>query len=205
MTLVVGVTGGIGSGKSFVTERLEALEIDVVDADVISRKIVEPGETALKEITNHFGKDILLSDGNLDRRKLRNIIFREEKEKIWLEALTHPLIEKEITEQIYSASSEYIILSSALLLESQQSNLVDVIVVVDAPKSQQITRTISRDKSTEYLVKKIIKSQFSRKERLSKADIILDNSNSKKSLDAKIIELHKELLIRAKHHNIKKF
>jgi len=198
MNLIVGITGGIGCGKSSVTDRLKTLKIDIVDADIIARKIVEPGELALEEIVEHFGRKILLPDGRLDRAQLRVIVFSAEEEKYWLETLTHPLIEKEIQTQISSSNSAYVVLSSALLLESRQRDLVDLTVVVDIPETLQVARTILRDKNSEDLVKKIIKSQLERNERLSRADIIIDNSYSLDNLNTEIQKLHQDLIKQAK-------
>ena len=124
MALIVGITGGIGSGKSAVTERFQQLGITVVDADVAARVIVEAGKPALTAIAEHFGQDILQGDGTLDRAALRQRIFADDDERRWLEQLTHPLIGQEIMDQIAAATSPYTILSSPLLLETSQKALV---------------------------------------------------------------------------------
>ena len=193
MNMVVGITGGIGCGKSSFTDQLKKLNVNIVDADIIARKIVEPGKFALKRIVEHFGDEILLSDGSLDRAKLRVIIFSEKEKKDWLEELIHPLINDEIRAQIKSANSKYVVLSSALLLETRQKDLVDIVVVVDIPETLQIERTTLRDKNSSELVKKIIDSQIKRDERLSRADIIIDNSDSLDELSPKIKKLHSDL------------
>ena len=193
MNMVVGITGGIGCGKSSVTDQLKRLNVDIIDADIIAREIVEPGKFALKKIVEHFGEEVLLPDGSLDRAKLRVIIFSEKEKKNWLEDLLHPLIKDEIRTQIKSASSEYVVLSSALLLETGQKSLVDMVVVVDIPETLQIERTTLRDSNSSELVKKIIDSQLKRDERLSRADIVIDNSNSLDELSSKIKKLHADL------------
>ena len=193
MNMVVGITGGIGCGKSSVTDQLKRLNVDIIDADIIAREIVEPGKFALRKIVEHFGEEVLLPDGSLDRAKLRVIIFSEKEKKDWLEDLLHPLIRDEIRTQIKSASSEYVVLSSALLLETGQKNLVDMVVVVDIPETLQIERTTLRDSNSSELVKKIINSQLKRDERLSRADIVIDNSNSLDELSSKIKKLHGDL------------
>ena len=193
MNMVVGITGGIGCGKSSATDLLKKLNVDIVDADIIARKIVEPGKFALKKIVDYFGAEILLPDGSLDRAQLRVIIFSEKEKKDWLEELIHPLIKDEIRVQIKSASSKYVVLSSALLLETRQKDLVDIVVVVDIPEILQIERTTLRDRNSSELVKKIIDSQIKRDERLSKADIVIDNSDSLDKLKLKIKELHSDL------------
>ena len=193
MNMVVGITGGIGCGKSSVTDLLKKLNVDIVDADIIARKIVEPGKFALKKIVEHFGTEILLPNGSLDRAQLRVIIFSEKEKKDWLEELLHPLIKDEIRAQIKLASSKYVVLSSALLLETRQKDLVDIVVVVDIPETLQIERTTLRDGNSSELVKKIIDSQLKRDERLSRADIVIDNSGSLDKLKLKLKELHSDL------------
>ena len=193
MNMVVGITGGIGCGKSSVTDLLKKLNVDIVDADIIARKIVEPGKFALKKIVEYFGTEILLPDGSLDRAQLRVIIFSEKEKKDWLEELLHPLIKDEIRAQIKLANSKYVVLSSALLLETRQKDLVDIVVVVDIPETLQIERTALRDGNSSELVKKIIDSQLKRDERLSRADIVIDNSGSLDELKLKLKELHSDL------------
>jgi len=200
MTLVVGVTGGIGSGKSAVTARFERLGITVVDADVVARIIVEPGKPALAAIAGHFGADILQADGTLDRAALRARVFADEADRHWLEQLTHPLIGQEIVDQLGAARSPYVILSSPLLVETSQKALVDCIVVVDVPEALQLQRTMQRDGNDEAQVKRIMAAQSARAARLERADIVIDNSRSLEELDQTVAELHKEFLQRAEQH-----
>ena len=193
MNMVVGITGGIGCGKSSVTDLLKKLDVDIVDADIIAREVVEPGKFALKKIVEYFGTEILLADGSLNRAQLRVIIFSEKEKKDWLEKLMHPLINDEIRAQIKSATTKYVVLSSALLLETRQKDLVDIVVVVDIPETLQIERTTLRDRNSSELVKKIIDSQLKRDERLSRADIVIDNSDSLDKLKLEIKKLHSDL------------
>ncbi|GAB5453340.1 MAG: dephospho-CoA kinase [Halioglobus sp.] len=197
MSLVVGITGGIGSGKSAVTSRFEALGITVVDADLASRVIVEPGKPALEAIAQHFGADILLPDGCLDRAALRSRVFADEQERLWLEQLTHPLIGQEILDQLAASTSAYTILSSPLLLETSQKALSDCVVVVDVPEAVQLERTMARDSNDEAQVRRIMAAQMPRQERLQRADIVIDNSGSMAKLDTVVAELHVEFLQRA--------
>lgn len=197
MTLIVGVTGGIGSGKSAVTRRLEERGITVVDADLASRIVVEPGRPALAAIAEHFGADILLSDGSLDRAALRKEVFADETQRRWLEALTHPLIAQEILDQLQASTSIYTVLSSPLLLETTQKTLVDTVVVVDVPEAVQVERTMARDDNDEAQVRRIIAAQIAREDRLALADIVIDNSGTLESLDEKVDELHATLLAQA--------
>ncbi len=197
MKLVVGITGGIGSGKSAVTERFERLGITVVDADLAARVVVEPGRPALAAIAEHFGQGILQPDGTLDRAALRQRVFADPGEREWLEQLTHPLIGEEILDQLTEASSPYVILSSPLLLETSQKSHAEIVVVVDVPEEVQLERTMARDDNDEAQVRRIMAAQMQRQERLEKADIILDNSKPLAELDGIVAELHKEFLARA--------
>ncbi|OUS31665.1 dephospho-CoA kinase [Gammaproteobacteria bacterium 45_16_T64] len=192
--LVIGITGGIGSGKTAVTNRFQHHGITVVDADLASRIIVEPGRPALLEIEKHFGKGTLLNDGSLDRRALRDIVFNDPNERKWLEKLTHPLIGQEIITQIQASQSPYTILVSPLLLESAQHKMAQRILVVDAPVEVQVERTVIRDKATEDGVKAIIKVQMERELRLSKADDIIINDKTLDDLYNKVDTLHKDYI-----------
>ena len=197
MAFIVGVTGGIGSGKSAVTERFANMGITVVDADLAARVIVAPGRPALDAIAEHFGRDILQRDGTLDRAALRQRVFANERERQWLEQLTHPLIGQEILDQIATSRSPYTILSSPLLLETSQKDLTDCVVVVDVPEAVQLQRTMQRDANDEDQVRRIMAAQMPRDDRLQLADIVIDNSRSLAQLDEVVAELHKEFLLRA--------
>jgi dephospho-CoA kinase len=197
MTLIVGITGGIGSGKSAATARFEALGITVVDADLASRVIVEPGRPALGEIAAHFGAEVLLADGALDRAALRTKVFNDPSERQWLEQLTHPLIGAEIAAQLAASSSAYTLLSSPLLFETSQRELCDLNVVVDVAEAVQLARTMARDNNDEAQVRRIMAAQLSREQRLSQADYVLDNSGTLAQLLTAVDELHAELLARS--------
>ncbi len=196
-SLVVGITGGIGSGKSAATRRFEELGITVVDADLASRVIVQPGRPALAEIAAHFGNDILLPDGSLDRAALRRRVFEDPSERLWLEQLTHPLIGQEIHDQLAASTSPYTLLSSPLLLETSQGDLADLVVVVDVSESVQLQRTMARDNNDEQQVRNIMAAQMQRDERLARADYIIDNSGSLKALERQVDQLHEHFLSRA--------
>jgi len=169
----------------------------VVDADVVARLIVEPGTPALAAIATHFGNAILQPDGSLDRAALRSRVFSNDDDRRWLEQLTHPLIGQEILEQISASRSPYTILSSPLLLDTDQKALVDFVVVVDVPETTQVQRTMQRDGNDEAQVRRIMAAQLSRADRLERADIVIDNSRSLEELDSQVDELHKEFLLRA--------
>jgi len=191
---VVGVTGGIGSGKTAVTNAFAALGINIVDADLASRVVVEPGTPALTEIARHFGAEILLQDGKLDRAALRRLIFSDPGQKRWLEQLLHPLIGAEIRRQIAASSSAYTIFVSPLLIEAGQRQFCDRILVVDVPESLQLQRTMTRDNNDADQVKRIMASQASRAQRLERADDVLENTGTLAELDARIAQLHNHYL-----------
>lgn len=194
---VVGLTGGIGSGKSAVSRVFETLGVPVIDADIVAREVVEPGQPALAAISNRFGDDILLADGALDRARLRQIVFDTPKQRDWLEQLLHPLIRERILSQLESADAEYTILSSPLLLETDQHLLVNHILVVDVPTETQIARTTIRDDNTAAQVKAIIAAQMDRDERRGRADDLIDNSGSEADLQVIVEQLHQTLLTKA--------
>ncbi|MEX0740125.1 MAG: dephospho-CoA kinase [Pseudohongiella sp.] len=191
---VVGITGGIGSGKTAATDAFAALGITVVDADLVSRDVVRPGTPALTEIARHLGKEFLLADGNLDRRALRELIFRDPATKKWLEALLHPLIRQEIIMQLQHSKSPYTLLSSPLLLETDQQTLCNRVLVIDAPESLQLERTMARDNSSADTIKAIMASQFNRQQRLDKADDIIVNDGDLTALQSAVQTLHKTYL-----------
>lgn len=191
---VVGITGGIGSGKSAVSDRLAEKNIPVIDADIVAREVVMPGKPALAAIVKRFGSDILLEDGSLNRARLRTIVFASEKERNWLEQLLHPQIRDSILEKLETLSADYAVLSSPLLLETDQHLLVNHIVVVDTTEELQIARTTVRDNNSEEQVRAIIAAQMPREERLSKADTVLQNTGDRTELDATVATLHKKLL-----------
>ena len=195
--LVVGITGGIGSGKSAVTDYLETLGITVVDADKVARVVVEPGTSGLAAITEHFGMDVLLANGGLDRAALRKIVFDNHNERKVLEEITHPRIRDEIIRQLSEASSPYVVLSSPLLLESGQNTLADYVVVVDVPEEVQLKRTMARDDNSEALAKQIMAAQLDRQTRLSRADASIMNDTSLQELYERVEALHEDLLLRA--------
>jgi dephospho-CoA kinase len=200
MKFVVGVTGGIGSGKSAVTAHLENLGIDVVDADLVARVVVEPGQPALAAIAEHFGSHILQHDGTLDRAALRKIVFEDSAARAWLESVTHPAIRQEIESQLRGATSAYVVLSSPLLLEAKQHSFVNHVVVVDVTEDLQIERTTVRDNNNAALVRKIMSAQLPRAERVNRADEVIDNSGSLSDLKFQTNALHERLMDLAQKH-----
>jgi dephospho-CoA kinase len=176
--LVIGLTGGIGSGKTTITNYFGELGIEIIDADIIAREVVAVNSPALKAIAHHFGNDYLLADGQLNRALLRSRIFSNEADKQWLNNLLHPLIRNNIVEQTKEAKSEYCILVAPLLIENNLLELVDRVLIVDVSETTQISRTLLRDNSSEQEIKAIIASQTNRTARVNAADDIINNDNS---------------------------
>ena len=193
-SLIIGLTGGIGSGKSTVAEAFRQLGIETVDADQASRTVVEPGMPALAAISAQFGSQIIQADGSLDRAALRQIIFTDPAQKLWLESLLHPLIRDWIIEQLKAATSPYVILESPLLFETDQHQLVHKTVLVDLPEALQIERACARDGNQADQIQRIIDAQMPREEKLSRADIVLDNSAPLDTLAARVTAVHQTLL-----------
>ena len=187
---ILGLTGGIGSGKSAVAQHFVDLGVHLVDADHAARWVVEPGRPALDKIVEHFGGDVLQADGQLDRSALRARIFADSDERRWLEALLHPLIGQEIMAYLARAESPYAILVSPLLIESGQHRLTQRVLLVDAPEQLQIQRTIARDQSSAEQVQAILKAQASRSERLQHAHDVLVNDRDLHWLEAEVERLH---------------
>lgn len=187
---ILGLTGGIGSGKSAVAEYFIAQGVHLVDADHAARWVVEPGRPALGKIVEHFGSNILDADGQLDRSALRARIFANAEDRRWLEALLHPLIGQEIMQSLARAESPYAILVSPLLVESGQHKLTQRVLVVDAPEQLQVQRTIARDQTSVEQVQAILKAQASREERLKHAHDVLTNDRDLHWLQSEVERLH---------------
>jgi dephospho-CoA kinase len=174
---IIGLTGGIGSGKTTVSNIFADLAVDIIDADIVARKVVEPGSAALSTIANHFGAEYINAQQQLDRVKLRTRIFSHPQDKQWLNSLLHPLIRQEMLNQLANAESDYCILVAPLLLENGLNKLVSRVLVVDIDEASQVTRTLARDPSSKAEIQRIIASQMPRNERLSFADDVIDNQN----------------------------
>lgn len=195
---IVGLTGGIGSGKSTVAKAFSQLGISSVDADQASRAVVEPGMPALASIANHFANtNIILADGQLNRPLLRDIIFSNADEKKWLETLLHPLIRDWIVSQLQAARGDYVILESPLLFETDQHQLVDTVLLVDIPVELQLERASSRDGNNAEQIQRIIDAQMSRDDRCARADWVLDNTQPLDSLEGSVLKLHQQFVERA--------
>lgn len=192
--MIIGLTGGIGSGKTAVSDRFKALGIHVVDADIAARTIVEPNKPAWQDIKDYFGADALLEDLTLNRAWLRQQVFSDENKRKKLEQITHPRIREEIIRDLANSSSAYTLLTSPLLIESGQASLVKKVIVVDVAETIQVERTCARDNNDSEQVKRIIAAQLPREQRLSHADWVIDNSQPLETLSGRVAALHQELL-----------
>ena len=173
---IVGLTGGIGSGKTTIANLFHDLGVQSVDADLVAREVVMPGEPALAAIVQHFGAGILQQDGQLDRAMLRAKIFADETEKHWLNQLLHPLIRQRLLQQLQQCTSSYALLIAPLLLENKLQSYTDRVLVVDVPEKLQLSRTMQRDQVPAEQVQNILNSQISRPDRLHLADDVLLNT-----------------------------
>lgn len=191
---VVGLTGGIGSGKTTVANLFAAEGITLVDADIVAREVVAPGSTGLEAIVTHFGAEILTSEGELDRAKLRQRIFSHPEEREWLNQLLHPMIRQEMLAQVEKATSAYVIMVVPLLFENGLDRLVNRTLVVDISPELQINRTVKRDNVDASQVNNIISSQCSRSEKLARADDIIDNQGEISTLKREVQALHQRYL-----------
>ena len=191
---IVGLTGGIGSGKSAVAERFRKLGIRVVDADQAARAVVEPGTPALAEIAEHFGAGVIQADGSLDRAALRKLVFEDPEERRWLEQLLHPRIGEWLREQLAGAPGPYAILESPLLFEGSQHRMVQRTLVVDVPEEVQVARAAARDGNSAEQIRAIMAAQLSRAERCARADDRIDNSGPPDALDDQVEALHRQYL-----------
>lgn len=194
---VLGLTGGIGSGKTAASDFFASKGITVVDADIVAREVVEPGQPAWQAIKQHFGEQALLADNSLNRAWLREKVFAEPEERKWLESQTHPRIRDSIIRQLQQATSAYAILVSPLLFESGQALLTQHTLLIDVPVDIQIARATSRDQNNADQIRRIIAAQMPRDERRARADDIADNSLGLAELHQQLELLHHSYLLRA--------
>jgi dephospho-CoA kinase len=187
---VVGLTGGIGSGKSTVATLFHAKGVPIIDADEVARKVTEPGTPALKKIIELVGADIISADGYLDRARLRNLIFSNESIRKKLEQLLHPLIRAEMKSRIETFNTPYCIAMIPLLLETDPNPLINRILIVDTSVELQITRTSTRDKMAREDIEAILKTQITRDKRLELADDVIINDNGLLELIPQVDQLH---------------
>ena len=173
--LYIGLSGGIASGKTIVSDEFSSLGVDIIDTDIIARELIFPGSETLNEIVSVFGENVLQDDGNLNRKLMRQIIFNEKDKKITLEKIMHPKIQNEVKLKIQSASGHYQIIVVPLLLQSPILDFIHRVLIIDCDEKIQINRLIKRDNITEELAKKMIENQSKREERLAIADDIILN------------------------------
>lgn len=199
--LIIGLTGGIGSGKSTVANLFEDLGVPIIDMDYIARQVVEPGQTALQQITQIFGNELIDAEGKLKRQQLSQIIFDSEEKRRQLEAILHPLIREETERQLAKLETPYCVVVIPLLLESDQRSLVNRILVVDAPEDIQIARTMQRDGISASQAEKILASQVDRQSRLNAADDIINNSGELEALRHQVNKLDQMYRVLAEKHD----
>ena len=192
--LVVGLSGGIGSGKSTVSAIFESLGTPVIDADQLAHQLVEPGQPALDEIRNAFGEQCITPDGRLDRAFMRQRVFSNNQEKHKLEEILHPKIRDRIRRWIAAQDSAYCVVVIPLLLETRQTDLVDRILVVDTSANEQLKRVAARDRLTHNVILTIMDTQADRETRLAAADDVIDNSSDIASLESRVKALHRYYL-----------
>ncbi|MEG9532431.1 dephospho-CoA kinase [Mannheimia indoligenes] len=176
MTYVVGLTGGIGSGKTTVSDLFAELGAEIIDADIVARQVVEKGTPLLAQIVEHFGEGILNAEKELDRAKLRQIVFNNETEKNWLNNLLHPAIRAEMVKKLQESTACYVIWVVPLLIENRLTEFCDRVLVIDVSPEIQLERATRRDKSKTETIKNIMEAQVSREERLSYADDVIENN-----------------------------
>lgn len=199
MAFVIGLTGGIASGKTTVANLFkQQFKIDIVDADIVAREVVQPGTPGLNAIVEHFGADIVRDDQTLDRAKLREKIFSNPEEKAWLNGLLHPMIREKMTEDLEQVTSDYALLVVPLLVENKLDSLCDRVLVVDVDPQTQISRTVKRDNVSEEQANAILASQASREQRLTLADDVVKNNPDDPDLLLQITDLHEKYLAMCK-------
>ena len=189
LTLIIGLTGSIGTGKSMIAERFHALHIPVVDADLIAREVVEPGEQAYDKIIDTFGEAILQKDNTLDRKALGAIVFQDEEKRKQLNGIIHPAIREEMVRQrdaYVQLGAPCVVMDIPLLYESKLTHFVDKVIVVSVDPDVQLKRIVARDKSTELEAKQRIQSQIPVSEKAAMADAVIDNNGSMASSYAQL-------------------
>ncbi len=192
--LVVALTGGIGSGKTTACQLFKKLGTPIIDADEIARLLVQPGQPALNEIVKQFGQSILTAEGTLNRAKLRQIIFSDVDNKTWLESILHPRIRQEMARRINELNAPYCIVAIPLLVETNQMEIADRILVIDAPETEQLKRVTLRDNQSQAEIAEIISSQATPTARLAVADDIIHNDGDLERLQQQVESHHQKYL-----------
>lgn len=192
--LVIGLTGGIGSGKTAVSDRFARHGAPVVDTDQLARELVEPGQAALAEIVAHFGPGCLDDAGRLHRARLRERVFADAEGRRRLEAILHPRIRTRVRERVAALTTPYCVIVIPLLAETGKMDLMDRVLVVDAPETEQIRRVMARDRVSETQARRILAAQAGRAQRLALADDVLENVGDLEALDRQVAFLHQRYL-----------
>lgn len=190
MVLKIGLTGGIGSGKSTACEIFSELGVPIIDADIVARKVVQAGMPALQLIKEKFGEDIITKDGLLDRKKVRDQIFTNEIDRKKLENILHPVIYERIVHETENINSSYCIISIPLLLETEALEIIDRVLIIDVSEKLQLSRASVRDNASLNDIERIIRTQISRDNRLAAADDIINNEGDIENLRRQIHDLH---------------
>jgi dephospho-CoA kinase len=192
--LTIGLTGGIASGKTLVADAFAALGTPVCDADQVARAVVAPATEGLAEIVKRFGTGVLLPDGSLDRRRMREVVFNDAQARRALESITHPRIQAQMKAWREAQSAPYCMLVIPLLLEKGEHPLVDRVLVVDAAEETQLQRLVQRDHISETLAREIMAAQLSRRGRLVLAEDVIDNTGDPAGVRSQVAELHQRYL-----------
>ena len=206
MTYIVGLTGGIGSGKTTIANLFANLGVPLVDADVVAREVVEKDSPLLSKIVEHFGPQILTKQGELNRAALREIVFHHDEEKQWLNNLLHPAIRERMKQQLSEQTAPYTLFVVPLLIENKLTALCDRILVVDVSPQTQLARSAQRDNNNFEQIQRIMNSQVSQQERLKWANDVINNdtelAQNLPHLQQKVLELHQFYLQQAEHKNV---
>ena len=204
MTYIVGLTGGIGSGKSTVAEMFAAHGVPIVDADIVAREVVAKGSPLLVKITEYFGQQVITADGELNRAALRNLVFQDKSKTEWLNQLLHPAIRERMLQQLHQQKAPYVLWVVPLLIENNLTDYCQRVLVIDVSEPIQLQRAVKRDGSNIEQIKKIMQAQLSRAERLAKADDVINNdrtlSESEADLQQQVAALHQKYLVLGKQH-----
>ena len=192
--MIVALTGGLAAGKTAVAERFEELGVPVIDADLVTRRLVEPGTTALAEIVEVFGDGVLDERGRLDRARMRDRIFAHAADRRRLEAILHPRVRDEMHAFATSSDAPYVVFVIPLLVETNQADRMDRVIVVDAPRALQRARARSRDGSRQETIDAMIDSQATRADRLAVVDTVIENAGDLAALRGRVDAVHEECL-----------
>ena len=195
--MIVALTGGLASGKSTVARRFEALGVPVIDADVVARRLVEPGEPALTEIVEAFGAGVLDAQGRLDRARMRGRVFEDPAQRRTLESILHPRVRNAMRAFAASSDAPYVVFVIPLLVETGQAHEMDRVVVVDAPRALQAARAAARDGSRPETIAAMLDAQTTRASRLAVADTVIENTGDFATLHERVDAVHEECLVLA--------